>query len=212
MTIITSPTFNNIETYKKFVEETKCEEYVLSLPQYDFFVDTNKFTESYRECSPREYINIIPRTKITTPTEYNTLRTRFYTGYQRLVHYCSNNAYNFIKNSKQVVVFNASKTTIQNLSNDINIPIWYFGKYYKRAYSVYMINNYEFIKNINSNDILYANKNLSNVFDIDVYLNHKIFLLHDRLIKYYYCPFVLNGNLNLGSVRNDPSNIIKFIQ
>lgn len=90
----------------------------------------------------------------------------------------------FIKNREEGI----------KLSKDCPVKIWYFGKYFKNRYRLCLCSSNLILAYLKDSQILLINNgNFKELGSFEAYLNYKVFLNQDKLVKYTLMPYFENG-------------------
>ena len=183
--LITLDPFYDVEFYnrcKNSLENNKCEyrEFICVRPPFNWYLDIK--TEP----------NLLDYTKAERIDKQHMVSVAAFEEASKSTY----SAFVHIRSKEQALKLSA---------NMKGIKLWYFGKFYRNKYRVYLINS-ELVPNfIPREDILITKDKDLVTFEKD--LNFKIFKLQDLLIKNSETVYMLNGRIQLPSYKN---NLPKF--
>lgn len=212
--LITLDPFYDVEFYnrcKNSLENNKCEyrEFICVRPPFNWYLDI-KTEPNLLDYTKAERIDKQHMVSVAKPIK----TADFWKHYRRgndtrdnISRFIVNDAFEEAsKSTYSAFVHIRSKEQALKLSANMKgIKLWYFGKFYRNKYRVYLINS-ELVPNfIPREDILITKDNDLVTFEKD--LNFKIFKLQDLLIKNSETVYMLNGRIQLPSYKN---NLPKF--
>lgn len=199
--IITIDPYYDVQFYNETLEALKnnkiqFKEFISTKPPYDFYLEVQNepmfinYDKTSKEYS-RWLVNIIKSLKPND--DYIYRRRESYTNKKAINHYAINDALKTVQTSGEGIFFNANKEEITRISKEYPRKIYYFGKYFKRKYRVFLADQLIIRNFLNPENVLVQSDSFKHVTELEVNLNYNIFLLKDRLEKLSETPYVQNG-------------------
>jgi hypothetical protein len=188
---------NNGITPKEFISIKSPYHWYIEVPYKPILINYDELPES----SERWIIN---KVQALRPNEEYLLRRRDdSTGANAMLKYTENEPLRESRLSEYSVFFDArNKEQLLQITKEIPIKIWYFGKYKNNKIRLCLCSNKMILNYLNPEQII-LEKNTNEPGRFEAELNFKIFRGMDMLQKYTETEYYLNGQQYKVSIKSD---------
>jgi len=188
---------NNGITPKEFISIKPPYNWYIEVPYKPILINYDELPES----SERWIIN---KVQALRPNEEYLLRRRDdSTGANAMLKYTENEPLRESRLSEYSVFFDVrSKEQLLQITKEIPIKIWYFGKYKNNKIRLCLCSNKMILNYLNPEQII-LEKNTNEPGRFEAELNFKIFRGMDMLQKYTETEYYLNGQQYKVSIKSD---------
>ncbi|MCK5537576.1 MAG: hypothetical protein KAI79_12170 [Bacteroidales bacterium] len=189
---------NNIE-FQEFISIKPPFSWYLDLPQKPIMVN-------YDEISNTEKRWLVTKVKPLRPNEsYLLVRRNDDVGQKAILKYTENQPLKEARTSDYAVFFDATnKDQLLQITKDIPVKIYYFGKHYSNKYRVALCTNKMILNYIDPQQIMLEKKGgeFKEPGRFEAELNFKIFRGNDYLVKYTETMYFEDGKFKDVKIRD----------